>query len=227
MDFLIKKEGLDAADRIQLIISYALQLILVGAIVYLFSQQEWFNAVLTMGVLIFTFLPGLIRRNYHVFLPIEFDFIAILFVFMAIFLGEVHSYYTRYWWWDIVLHSTSGFLLGMAGFVLVYVLNEEKKLVQKMKPGFIALFGFAFALSLGTLWEIFEFSIDFIWGTHMQKSGLLDTMGDLMVDTLGAAVISILGYFFIRKGKLFIFDRMIHRFVEKNPQLFRKERNLS
>ena len=141
---------------------------------------------------------------------------------MAIFLGEVHGYYTRFWWWDLVLHSSSGFLLGIAGFVLVYVLNEEKRMVQKMKPGFIALFGFAFALALGAVWEIFEFSLDTVFGLQMQKSGLIDTMGDLIVDTLGAAFIALLGYFFIRKGKLFIFDRMIHRFVEKNKRLFMK-----
>ncbi len=222
MSFLIQQPGLDRVDKTQLIISYILQLILLGTIGYSLYNQQWLNAFAVIGILFLTFLPKMLRQNFKVYLPIEFDFIAIVFVFAAIFLGEVHSYYTRFWWWDVVLHSGSGFLLGIAGFVLVYVLNQEQRMVEKMKPGFIALFGFAFAVALGAVWEIFEFSMDIIFGVHMQKSGLIDTMGDLIVDTLGAALIAILGYFFIRKGRLFIFDRMIHRLVEKNRKLFRK-----
>lgn len=223
MNFLIRQQGIDKADKIQLIISYILQLILLGTIGYSLYNQQWLNAFAVIGILLLTFIPKLLRHNFKIYLPIEFDFIAILFIFTAIFLGEVHSYYTLFWWWDILLHSSSGFLLGIAGFMLVYVLNEEKRLVQRMKPGFIALFGFAFAVALGTVWEIFEFSMDTIFGLNMQNLGLVDTMGDLIVDTLGAAFIAILGYFFIRKGKLFIFDRMIYKFVEKNPKLFSKK----
>lgn len=223
MGFLIQQRGLDRVDKIQLGISYLLQFILLGTIGYSLYNQQWLNAFAVLGILFLTFLPKMLRHNFKVYLPIEFDFIAIVFVFATIFLGEIHSYYTKFWWWDIVLHSSSGFLLGIAGFVLVYVLNQEKRMVEKMKPGFIALFGFVFAVALGAIWEIFEFSLDNIFGVHMQKSGLIDTMGDLIVDTLGAALIAVLGYFFIRKGKLFIFDRMIHKFVEKNRRLFRRK----
>lgn len=223
MHFLIQGKGLDKADKIELVLSYILQIILLGTMVYWLYDQQWLNAFAVFGIIFLTFLPKIIRHKLQVRLPIEFDFIAIVFIFMAIFLGEVHGYYTRFWWWDLLLHSSSGFLLGIAGFVLVYVLNEEKKMVQRMKPGFIALFGFTFAVMLGALWEIFEFSMDTIFGVNMQNSGLVDTMGDLIVDSLGAAVIAVLGYFFIRKGKSFMFDRLIHRFVEKNPRLFSRK----
>jgi len=222
MNLLIQQQGLDKTDKIQLIISYILQLILLGTIGFSLYDQQWLNAFAVSGILFLTFLPKMLRHNFKVYLPIEFDFIAIVFIFTAIFLGEVHSYYAKFWWWDLLLHSSSGFLLGIGGFVLVYVLNEEKRLVQKMKPGFIALFGFAFAVAIGAVWEIFEFSIDTIFGVHMQKSGLLDTMSDLIVDTWGALIIAILGYFYIRTEKSFIFNRMVHRFVKKNPRLFKK-----
>lgn len=222
MDFLIQHQGLDRTDKIQLIISYILQLILLGTIGYSIYNQQWLNAFAVFGILFLTFLPKMLRQNFKVYLPIEFDFLAIVFIFAAIFLGEIHSYYTKFWWWDIILHSSSGFLLGLAGFLAVYILNEEKKIHLQMKPVFVALFAFAFAVMLGAVWEIFEFSMDTIFGLHLQKSGLIDTMGDLIVDTLGALVIAVLGYFYIRTDKLFIFNRMIHRFVEKNPRLFRK-----
>ena len=223
MNLLIQQQGLDKADKIQLVISYILQLILLGTIGYSLYNRQWLNAFAVFGILFLTFLPKMLRHNFKVYLPIEFDFIAIVFIFMAIFLGEIHSYYTIFWWWDLALHSSSGFLLGIGGFVLVYMLNKEKRLVQKMKPGFIALFGFAFALAIGAVWEIFEFSMDTLFGLHLQKSGLTDTMGDLIVDTLGALIISVLGYFYIKTDKSFIFNRMIHKFVEKNPRLFSRK----
>ncbi len=222
MDFLITKKELDVADRIQLGLSYLLQLTLVVFFVLFLVRESWLNAFLTVGILALTFLPGLIRRNYKVFLPVEFDLLAILFIFAALFLGEVHGYYTLFWWWDLVLHSSSGFLLGIAGFLLVYLLNEEKRVHIKMKPGFVALFAFVFAVSIGVLWEIVEFGLDSTLGLQMQKASLVDTMWDLIVDSLGAGVVAIIGYFYTRKGEFLLFDRMVHRFVERNPRIFEK-----
>ncbi len=222
MDFLISHRELDRTDKIELMVSYLLQLILLGTIIYWLYDQQWLNAFAVSGILFLTFLPKIVRHQFRVYLPVEFDLIAIVFIFMAIFLGEVHGYYTRFWWWDLVLHSSSGFLLGIAGFVLVYVLNEEKRMVQTMKPGFIALFGFAFAVAIGAVWEIFEFSMDTVFGLQMQHFGLIDTMGDLIVDTLGALMIAVLGFFYIRTDKSLLFNRLVHAFVKKNPKLFKK-----
>ena len=217
---IFDEKRLDIADKIQLVVSYLLQLILLASGIFFLTQKHWTNSFFILGILILTFAPAILRRNYKVFLPVEFDFIMILFVFLAIFLGEIHTYYQKFWWWDTLLHTSSGFLIGIAGFLLIYVLNSQKKILRQMKPSFISLFAFAFALSLGALWEIFEFSLDQIFLLNTQKGGLVDTMWDLIVDTIGAIVISILGYFYLKKGNFLIFDRMIHRFVEKNPRLF-------
>ncbi len=222
MSWLIKELRLGLGDKIQLILSYFLQLIILSTSVFLIIKKEWLNAVLVLGILILTTIPALVRRNYKIFLPVEFDLITIVFVFAAVFLGEWHSYYRRFWWWDIILHLSSGFLLGIAGLLLVYILNEQKKIHLSLKPGFISLFGLAFAISLGTVWEIFEFSLDQLFNLEMQRSGLVDTMWDLIVDTIGGMIIAILGYFYLKKGKMLLFDRMIHRFIEYNPRLFRE-----
>ncbi len=224
MDFLITHKELDLADRIQLGFSYLLQLVLVIFFFIFLTRESWLNAFLTAGILILTLLPGLIRHNYKVFLPVEFDLLAIVFIFATLFLGEVHRYYTLFWWWDVVLHTSSGFLLGVAGFLLVYILNEEKRINLKMKPGFVAIFAFAFTIAIGVFWEIVEFGLDNALGLTMQKTGIADTMWDLIVDSLGAGVIAIIGYFYTRKGEFLLFDRMVHRFVEKNPRVFEKIR---
>lgn len=224
MSLLIQQKGLDKADKIQLVISYTLQLIMFVALGFALVKQNWLSSFIIIGILFLTFLPKIIRLNYKVSIPVEFDLVAIIFIFTALFLGEVHAYYTIFWWWDVVLHTSSGFLLGILGFLLVFILNEEPKVHLRMKPGFVAIFAFAFAVALGCVWEIFEFGIDSFFGFNMQSSGLVDTMWDLIVDSLGAIVIAIFGYFYIRKGQSTLFDRMIHRFVDRNPRLFRRRR---
>ena len=219
---IFKEKRLDKADKIQLIISYFLQAVILGSGIFSVFEKQWLNAFFMLGILILTFAPAVVRRNYRVFLPVEFDFITILFVFLAIFLGEWQDYYNKFWWWDILLHSGSGFLIGIAGFLLVYILNSQRKIQLQMKPLFISLFAFAFALAFGALWEILEFSLDQTFSLNMQKDGLADTMWDLIVDAIGAAVISILGFFYLRKGNFLVFDRMIHRFIDRNPRLFKK-----
>ena len=96
-----------------------------------------------------------------------------------------------------------------------------------MRPGFVALFAFTFAVSVGALWEIVEFAADQLFGMQMQKpmlddpSGLTDTMWDLIVDTLGAAVTSAFGWWHMKADRRSFIDGWTDRFVAKNPQLFR------
>ncbi len=90
-----------------------------------------------------------------------------------------------------------------------------------MKPGFVALFSFLFAVATGAIWEIFEYGMDTLFGLNMQKSGLVDTMWDLIVDTLGASIISLLGYVYMRRGTGSFLERWIGKFVAGNPRLFR------
>ena len=223
MPLLIKDKKMDGGDRFQLILSYFMQLIVIIGIVIFAVRGNWVSMVACIGILFLTFLPSIVRRKYNVYLPLEIDFVVIGFIFAAIFLGEIQGYYTRFWWWDSFLHTGSGLLLGLTGFLLIYILNEEKRVHVKMKPGFVALFAFAFAVMMGGVWEIFEFGMDSFFSLNMQSSGLVDTMWDLIVDTIGAGVISLLGYFYLKKGKSLIFDRVIHRFVKRNPQLFKRK----
>ncbi|MFG0331859.1 MAG: hypothetical protein ACF8TS_00730, partial [Maioricimonas sp. JB049] len=172
------------------------------------------------------FLPAILAWKVDVNVPPEFEVLTIAFIFASLFLGELRDFYNRFWWWDIALHTTSGGLLGVLGLLLVYVLNETPHVDLHMRPGFVAFFAFCFALSVGALWEIYEFAMDQFLGTNMQKpmlndpSGLTDTMIDLIVDALGALSVSVAGYIYMRRGNQSIIDRGIRRFIERNPHLF-------
>ncbi len=211
-------------------LTFILLAILVIEFLLALWEQHWLTALITFGIILVSLSPFFLAKFFRVFIPPEFVLLAIAFVFSSLFLGEVHDYYARFWWWDIVLHSSSGFLLGIIGFLLVYVLNETEEIELHMKPGFVAFFAFLFAVGIGALWEIFEFGMDQLFSMNMQKgmlgdaSGLTDTMLDLIVDTLGALVISVLGYGYIKtSGNESFLERWIHSFIENNPRLFNQK----
>lgn len=215
-------------QRLSLVLKF---LLLVEVIVAVWEQQ-WATAIITVGIIGLTLFPLLAAHRFRVYIPPEFELLAIAFVFASLFLGEVYGYYTRFWWWDIALHTSSGLLLGIVGFLLVHVLNETDDVGLNMKPGFVAFFAFLFAIGVGAVWEIFEYAMDTLFGTNMQKpmgsdpSGLTDTMWDLIVDTLGAFVISVSGYGYLKSaGNRSFLERWIGKFIESNPRLFRETRN--
>ena len=194
--------------------------LLIGAILAV-TQGRWLTAIATTGIIVVTFLPLILGRRFAVQVPPEFEVLAVVFVYASLFLGEVHGYYIRFWWWDAILHVGSGFLLGILGFLLVYILNEHEDVDVHMRPRFVALFAFMFAVGMGALWEIFEFAMDQLFDLNMQKSGLVDTMWDLIVDMVGAASISLLGWSYLRKaGSSSFLERWIAAFVAANPRLF-------
>lgn len=208
----------DWADRIQLWLALLLQLAIFGVLVGAIVEGQWLVAFAAAVVFVLTFLPAIIARQLRVYLPVELTLLNCLFLYAAFGLGEIRQFYQRFWWWDLALHSVAALVMGLVGFLLVYVLYSAQRV--RMAPGFVALFSFVFALSIGTLWEIFEFLMDWGFGLNMQKSGLVDTMTDLMVDAGGGAVAAWLGYRYVRGGDTLLADRAIRRFVRRNPHLF-------
>ncbi len=210
-------------------LTFALQAILVVGFIAEVMAKQWFTAVVTSGIILITFAPLLLEKKLRVFIPPEVILLSITFVFASLFLGEVRGYYERYWWWDIALHAGSGFLLGIIGFLLMHLLNETEEIGVHMKPGFVAFFAFLFAVGIGALWEIFEFGMDSFFAMNMQKemfgdpSGLTDTMWDLIVDTLGALIITVLGYGYLKTARNESFlERWIHGFIKSNPRFFNR-----
>jgi len=203
-----------------------LKILLVLGAVWLFIAGHYQAAAETVAIIFITFIPRHFSSRFRVHIPPEIDTLAIVFICMTLFMGEVLDFYNRYWWWDIVLHAESGFLLGIVGFLLVYTLNGNESVNLDLSPGFIALFAFMFSIGLGVLWEIFEFTMDSVFGLNMQKSGLVDTMWDLIIDTIGAFTISVMGYGYLQTVEKDSFlEHWIDRFVATNPRLFTKRRN--
>lgn len=216
------------AERIEHWVVRILFLIMGAELVFALLEGQWLTAFLVALIIGITLVPVLFHVRVPVKLPAEFQIMAIVFVFASLFLGEIRAFYERVWWWDIALHATSGLLLGIVGFLLVYVLNESRRVDLYMRPGFVAFFAFLFAVSMGVIWEIFEFGMDQVFGMEMQKaligdaSGLTDTMWDLIVDTLGALTISLSGWWFMQRPEEGFIQLWIQKFIDRNPGLFRQ-----
>lgn len=151
-------------------------------------------------------LPSVVSRKWKFSIPNFIYIMYYIFLYCAIFLGEVLSFYYLIPYWDTILHFFSGAMLGTLGFILVSWLNDSEKVRVSLSPAFIALFAFCFALSCGAVWEIYEYIFDGILGLNMQKfitaegeiltghAALEDTMNDIIVDATAALLIAVIGY---------------------------------
>jgi uncharacterized membrane protein YjdF len=158
-----------------------------------------------LGLLVMM-LPTFIARKWKIVVPNTIVIVYFVFLYCAIYLGEVRNFYYTIPHWDTILHAFSGAMLGALGFVLVDILNKDSKVAVDLSPFFVAAFAFCFALAVGALWEVYEFSFDAVLGLNMQKhttesgvalvgkTALSDTMKDIIIDALAALVVSVLGY---------------------------------
>ena len=154
--------------------------------------------------LIIMFLPSIIERKFSLEIPNYIYTMFFVFLYCAIYLGEVRNFYFVFKHWDTFLHFFSAAMLGALGFMLADILNHTSAKVQ-LSPLFVGLFAFSFAVMIGVLWEIYEFSFDALLGLNMQKfrledgtlligrEALSDTMMDFITNTLGALVVPVLG----------------------------------
>ena len=210
--------------RIHLIIVAVMEVVMAGELVVLALDERWMGLFLVLMAVIG--VPALFPQKLPVFIPVEIQIFVVLFIFATLFLGEVRNYYERFWWWDLVLHTSSGVLLGLLGFLFVYMVNENELVDVTMKPSFVALFAFFFGVGIGALWEIMEFGADQLLGMNMQKpmlgdpSGLTDTMWDLIVDTLGSATMALAGWRYMLRARRDRTDYWLRRFVRRYPRLF-------
>jgi hypothetical protein len=148
------------------------------------------------------FLPSILVRRLNFNIPRPAAIAYFVFLYCAIPLGEVQSFYYHFAFWDDILHLLSGGMLATLGFIIVDALNAQKKIQVKLSPFFVALFAFCFALAIGALWEIWEFTFDGVLGLNMQKfaletgealvgrAALEDTMQDIIIDAIAALGVS-------------------------------------
>lgn len=160
---------------------------------------DWVDAVITLLIFLVMLIPSFLRKRYELHLPFKLDLAIVSFIFLTLFLGSLRDFYERFPLWDDILHFASGFLMGMVGFLLVYLLNEQKSGRIALSPFFVAFFAACFSMAVSVVWEIYEFSADKLFGFNMQRSGLDDTMSDLIVNAVGAFIVASIAYVWMER----------------------------
>lgn len=219
-----------------------LRLLVFGVMILQIFNRNYQNVFLCILTLMLMIMPGVVQATFKVEFPSTLEIIILIFIFAAEILGEISAFYMKFPYWDTVLHTLNGFLCAALGFSLVDIMNSQHKLKFELAPLFMAIVAFCFSMTIGVMWEFFEFGMDQIFHLDMQKDtvvtaisstlldpaggntsiyidniqdvtvngeslglggyldiGLLDTMYDLLVNFIGAAVFSVMGYFYVKR----------------------------
>ncbi|MEL6913178.1 MAG: hypothetical protein AAFP13_01625 [Pseudomonadota bacterium] len=180
-------------------------------------------AFVSAATLLLAVAPLVLAERLSLRLPLPFLLATTLFVVASLMLGEVFDFYNRLWWWDLALHGSAAVGFGLIGFLFVFMLFEGDRFAAPASA--LAFIAFCVAMMMGALWEVFEFSMDKLFGLNMQKSGLDDTMGDLIVNAIGGAAASLAGYFYARYENAGLLGRGLEQFIALNKRYFRKAKS--
>ena len=159
-----------------------LRLIVVAELVLSILRGEYESAFICLLVLILFILPFFIQQNFGIQLPTTLEIIILLFIFAAEILGELEGYFITYPNWDTMLHTTTGFLSAATGFALIDILNRNSRIKFHLSPIYVALAAFCFSMTVGVLWECFEFGMDRLFHLDMQKDTVVQSITSVMLD---------------------------------------------
>ncbi len=163
-------------------IYFVLRLSVVAMLVAQVFNGNFENVLLCVLTLVLFMLPSAFERRLHIDLPDTLEIIILLFIYAAEILGEIQSYYTQFRHWDTMLHTMNGFLCAAIGFALVDILNREEKVSLSLSPFFMAVTAFCFSMTIGVLWEFFEFAMDRWFLFDMQKDTILNIISTVKLD---------------------------------------------
>ncbi|MGC1505352.1 MAG: hypothetical protein WA782_14575 [Sulfitobacter sp.] len=194
-------------------------LLLIAGLVAL-GLARWSLAFVSFATLTLSLLPPLLAARWSLTLPLPVLIFTTLFFFASIFLGEAFDFYERLWWWDLALHGSSAMGFGLTGFLFVFMLFEGDRFAAP--PSAIAFITFCVAMTVGSIWEVFEYTMDMTLGLNMQKSGLDDTMGDLIVNAVGGLVASLTGYVYLIRNSAGMLGKGLSQFILLNQRLYQK-----
>lgn len=161
---------------------FILRLIVLITLVSSAMRGEYESAFICLLVLVLFLLPMFVQRNFGIELPSTLEIIILVFIFAAEILGELACFFINVPNWDSILHTTTGFLCAAFGFALIDILNRNDKIKFELSPIYVALAAFCFSMTIGVLWEFFEFGMDRLFHMDMQKDTIIHTISSVMLD---------------------------------------------
>lgn len=161
---------------------FILRIVVVITLVAQFLKGNFENVFLCVLTLVLFMLPNMVEKRFNVELPGALEVIILLFIFAAEILGEIQAFYIMIPYWDTILHTINGFMAAAIGFALVDILNKQERVSLSLSPFFMAVVAFCFSMTIGVLWEFFEFGADYFLGTDMQKDTVVNFINSVSLN---------------------------------------------
>ena len=168
--------------KFKITIYLVLRILVVISLIFQATRSDWENVFLCILTLLLFTIPSIINKTFHIKLPTVLETIVYLFIFSAEILGEIQNFYGIIPYWDNLLHIINGFIAAAIGFSLVDILNQNKNISFKMTPIFVALTAFSFSMTVGVIWEIFEYTADNYLNVDMQKDTYIDEYKSVLLN---------------------------------------------
>ena len=177
-----KEKVVPYKNKKTLTVYLVLRALVIFVMVRAFFRGAYENMFMCGLTLVLMILPSVLTRKLRIYLPSALEIVILCFIFAAEILGEISSFYIRVPHWDTILHTLNGFLCAAVGFALVDLFNRDEHFTFKLSPLFLAIVAFCFSMTIGVLWEFFEFSADKYFGLDMQKDTIVHTISSVMLD---------------------------------------------
>jgi len=175
------KKTYKESKRSSLVVYAVLRILVIFCMIMQIIHGNYNNAVLCLLSLVLLFLPFFIQKGLKITLPNTLEIIILLFIFSAEILGEIRNFYGIFPFWDTMLHTINGFLCAAIGFSLVNLLNKNSKKIS-LSPLYLCLVAFCFSMTIGVVWEFFEFGVDQTLKMDMQKDRITETISSVTFD---------------------------------------------
>ena len=174
--------------RSSFIVYFTLRILVIVMLVLQLLNRNYENVFLCGLTLLLLVMPSLVQVTFKVELPTTLEIFILVFIFAAEILGEISEFYLVFPFWDTVLHTINGFLAAAIGFSMVDLLNRSEKIVFNLSPLFTAIVAFCFSMTIGVIWEFFEFGMDQLLGYDMQKDTVIHALRSVTLDPEGRNV---------------------------------------
>ena len=159
-----------------------LRILVFGMMILQIFNQNYQNVFLCILTLVLMIMPSVVQATFKVEFPSALEIVVLVFIFAAEILGEISAFYMKFPYWDTVLHTLNGFLCAALGFSLVDIMNTQRKLKFELSPLFMAITAFCFSMTIGVMWELFEFAMDTIFKLDMQKDTVVNAISTVLLD---------------------------------------------
>lgn len=167
------------------IVYFTLRALVMIVMVLQIFNRNYENVFLCLLTLLLLVVPSLVQVTMKIELPTTLEIIILVFIFAAEILGEIQEFYILFPFWDTVLHTLNGFLAAAIGFSMVDLLNRSERMMFKLSPLFMAIVAFCFSMTIGVVWEFFEFGMDQLFHTDMQKDTIVHAVYAVLLDPAG------------------------------------------